>query len=58
LSGFDGEAEADGFGYSDQRGEAGVAVDGEYAVEAFAFDAGGFGDFGDALGLGEMAQRD
>jgi len=48
---FDSEAEADGFGYGDEGGETRVAVGGEGAVEAFAFDAGGFGDFGDALGL-------
>jgi hypothetical protein len=27
------------------------------AVKTFALDAGGLGDFGDALGLREMAQR-
>lgn len=56
---FEREAEADGFGDGHQRGEAGIAFGREGAVEAFAFDAGFLGDFGDAATiLADLAQDD
>ena len=33
-------------------------MDGQGAVEVFALDSGGLGYFGDALGLGQVAQND
>ncbi len=33
-------------------------MDGQRAVKTFALDSGGFGYFGDALGLGQVTQGD
>lgn len=56
--GFDGEAEADGASDGDQRREARIAARRQGAIQAFAFDASGLGDFGDTLRLGDVAQGD
>jgi hypothetical protein len=56
LSRFDCESQPNGFSHRDQSGQARVAVDRQSAVKTLTLDASSLGNFGDALGLGEMAQ--
>jgi hypothetical protein len=56
LSSFHGQSKADCLGDGDQRGQARVTVHGQGTLKTLAFDAGSFGDFGNALSLGKVAQ--
>jgi hypothetical protein len=57
LRGFDRKFEADGFGNGDESGEAGVAVDGQGAVEAFALDANDGGGQHESRKQGEGEEK-
>lgn len=56
VANFDGQAQAGAFQDGFQAGELWIAFAGEHAVEALAVEFGVAGEFGHALGFGDVAE--